>query len=68
MANRISDETRDRRAPGPGYSILGAAKESGLPEKRIRRAIELGEIRVIEFGGVKRIPPSEVQRLCELYA
>jgi hypothetical protein len=64
---RITDENRGRRVSGAGFSVLGASKETGIPEKRIRAAIERGEVRLVDFGGTKRLPPSEVQRLSELY-
>lgn len=64
---RIDDESRKRRVSGPGYSVLGASKKTGIPEKRIRRAIALGEVRTVRFGNTERIPPSEVERMDTLY-
>jgi hypothetical protein len=51
-----------------GVSIRDAARETGIPEKRLRRAAEKGEVKIVEFGGVDKIPVSEVERLKRLYA
>jgi hypothetical protein len=51
-----------------GISIRDAARETGIPEKRLRRAAEKGEVKIVEFGGVDKIPFSEVERLKGLYA
>jgi hypothetical protein len=67
MAPRINAENRKKRASGAGHSALGVAKELDIPEGRLRRAINRGEIEVVEFGGVKRIPSRELERLKQLY-
>ncbi|PZV38543.1 hypothetical protein [Mesorhizobium kowhaii] len=51
-----------------GVSIRDAARETGIPEKRLRRAAENGEVKTVEFGGVEKLPISEVERLKKLYA
>jgi hypothetical protein len=35
--------------------------------KRIARMVELGELREVTIGGVTMIPPSEQQRLMQLF-
>ena len=62
----MTHEDIDRRPPG--ISIRNAAKETGIPEKRLRRAAENGEIKTVEFGGVEKLPLSEVERLKKLYS
>ena len=53
---------------GEGRTIAAFAREN--PEfgsaGRIRRAVAKGDVRVIEFGGRKIIPPSEQRRLREM--
>ncbi|RWN98192.1 hypothetical protein [Mesorhizobium sp.] len=66
--SRINDQNRDRRAPGSGFSVLGASKETEIPEARIRRAIKAGEVKTVRLGGTDRIPKREVERLKELYS
>ena len=53
----------NRQSPRGGYSIRAAAAELNFPEKRVRRAVDLKEIEVVDFGGVKRIPPRVVEQL-----
>ena len=50
----MTHEEVERRPPG--ISIRNAAKETGIPEKRIRRAAENGEVKTVEFGGVAKLP------------
>jgi hypothetical protein len=64
---RINEENRNKRASGAGRSVLGVAKELDIPEGRVRRAMDKGEIEIVEFGGVKRIPNREFERLKRLY-
>ncbi|RWO55395.1 hypothetical protein [Mesorhizobium sp.] len=60
-------DTKQRHTPKGGYSIRQFAAELNLPEKRVRRAVDLEEIEAVDFGGVIRIPPREVERLRGLY-
>jgi excisionase family DNA binding protein len=46
-----------------GYSIPAAARELGLSESTVRRACDRGEIRVVQLGGARRVPPAEVRRI-----
>ncbi|MER9450152.1 hypothetical protein [Mesorhizobium sp. M0254] len=62
----MSDAKESERRSG--VSIRDAAKETGIPEKRLRRAAKNREVKTVEFGGVEKIPISEVERLKRLYA
>lgn len=57
-----------RRRDGAGYSVPAAAEEVGVSYKTLREAIEQRQVRVIEFGGLTRVPKSEVERLKEIFA
>jgi hypothetical protein len=57
----------ERKTPKGGYSIRGFAREADLPEGRVRAAVRNKEIEVVEFGGVKRIPPRMLEKVEELY-
>ena len=57
----------ERETPKGGYSYRGFARASGLPEGRVRAAVRNEEIEVVEFGGVKRIPPRMLEKVNELY-
>lgn len=46
-----------------GYSIPAAAVELNVPEGTVRRAVKNGEIAVVPFGGLDRIPPREIERI-----
>jgi hypothetical protein len=48
---------------GAGYSLPAAAAALEVSYATLRRAIELKQIRVIDFGGLQRIPPAEIERL-----
>lgn len=63
----LDPETKQRHTPRGGYSIRQAATELDLPEKRVRRAVDRKDIEAVNFGGVIRIPPREIERLRELY-
>jgi len=49
-----------------GNSIPGAAKKLKLGENTLRRAIANGEVKYVEFAGLRRIPDSEVERIRDL--
>jgi hypothetical protein len=57
---------RLNRPPKGGYTIRRFAVVVDLPEGRVRRAVELGELAAVKFGGVVRIPPREVDRIRKL--
>jgi excisionase family DNA binding protein len=46
-----------------GHSIPSAAVKLGIGEGTLRRAVDRQEIRVVEFGGLKRIPDAEIERV-----
>jgi excisionase family DNA binding protein len=46
-----------------GHSIPSAAAQLGIGEGTIRRAIDRGQINIIEFGGLRRISNAELERI-----
>lgn len=60
-------EIAGRRAAGPGLSPGAFARTVPVPISRVRKAIERGELEVIDFGGRQLIPASEVPRVRALY-
>jgi len=56
------------RRSGAGYSIPAAAAEIGFSYRTFLAAVENGEVRVIKFGGLRRVPSGEVERLKALFA
>jgi excisionase family DNA binding protein len=56
-----------RRNIGGGLSIPAAAAELGLPEYTLRKAVDRGEVTAVKFGGLRRIPPAEIERLRETF-
>jgi excisionase family DNA binding protein len=50
-----------------GNSIPAAAKKLGLGEGTIRRAVDRGEIQIIEFGGLRRITDAEIERVRAMF-
>jgi hypothetical protein len=59
---------KSRRRIRAGWSIPGAAEETGVPYKAMREAIRRGQVKVIPFGGLEWVPNSEVERLKEEFA
>lgn len=55
------------RASGPGYTITAAAREIPMPRKRLQRAVDLGEVEFVEFGGLKLLTPATIVRIRQLY-
>jgi excisionase family DNA binding protein len=56
-----------RRRDGAGYSVPAAAEALGVSYKTLREAIARKQVRVIDFGGLQRVPPSEVKRLKDAF-
>jgi hypothetical protein len=50
-----------------GFTIPGFAQELEVPEGMVRRAVENGEVEFVWFGGLRRIPPREADRLRSLF-
>jgi excisionase family DNA binding protein len=50
-----------------GFSIPAAAKELNMAEQTLRRAVDRGEIQSIRFGGVRRIPLGELERIRNVF-
>lgn len=55
-----------RSRKGPGISAWRMAKEDGIPYARLRRAIDSGQVKIVEFGGVTIITPAERERVRKL--
>jgi hypothetical protein len=55
--------TAVRHITHAGFSIPAAAKAADVPEGVMRRAVDRGEVEVIRFAGLRRVPPREVERL-----
>lgn len=66
MTSDPPPKKRNRKL-GPGYSARQVSFKTGMPVARILRAMDRGEIRVVSFGGVARIPESELERIKKLY-
>jgi hypothetical protein len=49
-----------------GHTIPQAARKLQMGESQIRRAVDRGEVNVVEFAGLKRITDSEIARIAEL--
>ena len=67
QAKRRQDAPKRGRRDGAGYSVPAAADEIAISPKVLRKAIELGQVAVIEFAGLVRIPKREVLRLKEAF-
>jgi hypothetical protein len=63
-----AQSSRKRRRMRAGWSIPGAAEEVGTAYKTMRTAVERGQVKVIEFGGLRWVPNSEVERLKGIFA
>jgi hypothetical protein len=63
-----SETKKKRRRDGAGYSVPAAAEEIGVSYKTLRDAIDLNQVRTIEFGNMTRVPKAEVARLKEVFA
>ena len=64
MPNRKQPQ---RHIDHAGHSIPSAAAELNMPEGLFRRAVAKGEVEFVEFGGLRRIPPREIERLRQLF-
>jgi excisionase family DNA binding protein len=65
MANRKQVQRHLVRA---GNSIPAAARKLGFGEGTVRRAVDRGEIKIVEFGGLRRITDAEIERVRSLFA
>ena len=63
----MADNGVKRRRNGAGYSVPAAADELGVNYTTLRAAIARKQVRVIDFGGLIRVPLSEVRRLKEVF-
>jgi hypothetical protein len=67
MSGRIPPPGQRQRRQGAGFSIRKFAEHLDLPYGQVRKAVKNGEITIISFGGVRRIPPSEAERIRQLF-
>lgn len=63
----IKSQQKGLKRYGPGYSIAAFSRASGLPYRRVERAVAAGEINCVNLGGVKRIPETELPRVLRAY-
>jgi hypothetical protein len=49
-----------------GNTIPVTAAKLGMGQGQLRRAIEKGEVKYVEFAGLKRIPDAEIERIAAL--
>jgi hypothetical protein len=61
----MADQQEAAREFKPHYSVKATARELKTSERRVRKAMEQGDLRYVMFGGRPIIPGSEVQRLAE---
>ena len=55
------------RQPRGGYSIRAFSLVTGVPYARVKKAVDRGELDLVEMGGVGRIPEREAPRVLALY-
>jgi transposase len=67
MAKVKTADAPVRRNIGQGLSIRAAAAELGWSYWSLYRAVQKGEARAVEFAGLKRLPPAEIERLRALF-
>jgi len=56
----VETQVLSKRRSGAGFSIPAAAEELGVSYKTLRDAIALGQVRVIEFGKLRRVSKAEI--------
>jgi hypothetical protein len=49
--------------PRKPLTIRAFARETGHSPRQVKKAIKLGEIRIVIFAGKELIPPSEADRI-----
>ena len=52
---------------GPGYSVAAFSRASGIPYRRVEKAVESGELATVSMGGIRRIVESELPRVLGEY-
>ncbi|MER9233642.1 hypothetical protein NKI56_16320 [Mesorhizobium sp. M0622] len=63
----IRAQEKQLKRIGPGFSIAAFARATGLPYRRIEKAVSAGEIASVTLGGVRRIPETEVPRVLHAF-
>lgn len=63
----VKSQKKQLRRIGPGYSVAAFARETGLPYRRVEKAVNAGEIASVTMGGVRRIPETELPRVLRAY-
>jgi len=67
MSEAAKIEGRRGARTGAGYTIPAAAEAIGCAYKTLLSAALRGQVQVIEFGGLRRVPAAEVTRLKALF-
>ena len=52
---------------GPGYSIAAFSRASGIPYRRVEKAVANGELATVTLAGITRIVESELPRVMAEY-
>ncbi|RUW21417.1 hypothetical protein [Mesorhizobium sp. M1E.F.Ca.ET.041.01.1.1] len=63
----MSAQEKQLRRIGPGFSIAAFARATGLPYRRVEKAVSAGEIATVTLGGVTKIPETELPRVLRAY-
>ncbi len=63
----IKSQQKQLKRVGPGYSIAAFSRETGLPYRRVEKAVAAKEIASVTIGGVTRIPETEKARVLLAY-
>jgi len=49
-----------------GHTIKSGARELGISHRTMRKAVEKGDVKVVDFGGINRITFEELERVRKL--
>ncbi len=60
-------EQKTLKRIGPGFSIAAFSRVTGMPYRRVEKAVAAGEIASVTLGGVRRIPETERDRILRAY-
>ncbi|OWO94514.1 hypothetical protein B5E41_12170 [Rhizobium esperanzae] len=63
----MAGQRKTTKRTGPGYSIAAFSRVTGMPYRRVEKAVAAGEIASVTLGGVRRIPETERDRILRAY-
>ncbi|MDW9488837.1 hypothetical protein GOC72_28460 [Sinorhizobium medicae] len=63
----IKSQQKQLKRYGPGFSISAFSRVTGVPYRRVEKAVASGEIASVTLGGVRRIPETEKDRVLRAY-